>query len=189
MKKFLALFLIAVTGFIFTACSSFEHHAGQPVNTAIVPQPRDTNWVARHEGFVREAKHDQIDLLFMGDSITDFWQRKAPRYGINIWNEYYAPLHAADFGISGDRTEHVIWRIDHGELDGLHPKVVVLMIGTNKTRTNSPEQIAEGIKVILDKIQDKCPNTKILLLGVFPRKTLKDTPAQIEAPDKINAII
>jgi lysophospholipase L1-like esterase len=154
-----------------------------------VPEPRSASWVKRHEGFVQEAKQEQIDLLFQGDSITDFWRRSGPRYGTNIWSKYYAPLHAADFAISGDRTEHVIWRIDHGELDGLHPKVVVLMIGTNNTRTNSPEQIAEGIKVIIAKIQEKCPDTKILLLGVFPRNTVKDTPAQIEAPAEINAII
>jgi beta-glucosidase len=138
---------------------------------------------------VEQAKHDQIDLLFMGDSITDFWLRPGPRYGTNIWSKYYAPLHAADFGISGDRTENVIWRIDNGELDGLHPKVVVLMIGTNNSRSNSPVQIAKGVKVILNKIQDKCPDTKILLLGVFPRNRTNDVAAQIEAPDKINAII
>ncbi len=68
-----------------------------------------------------------------------------------------------------------IWRIDTGELDGLHPKVLVLMIGTNNSRTNSPEQIAEGIKVILDKIQEKCPDTKVLLLGCFPAATRSRT--------------
>src|SRR6202012_5377027 len=102
----------------------------------------------------KQAKRDQIPLLFMGDSITDFWRGKAPRYGTNIWAKYYAPLHAADFGISGDRTQHVIWRIDNGELDGLDPKVIVLMIGTNNGRDNTPEQKAQGIKVILDKIQE-----------------------------------
>jgi len=185
MKKTLQLLLIVIVLFVFT---SFGQETNQ-ANTAIIPEPRSTNWVTRHEGFVQEAKTEQIDLLFLGDSITDFWRGKAPRYGINVWNKYYVPLHAADFGISGDRTENVIWRIDNGELDGLHPKALVLMIGTNNSRTNSPEQIAEGIKVILDKIQAKCPDTKILLLGVFPRNTLKDIPRQIEAPDKINAII
>jgi lysophospholipase L1-like esterase len=190
MRKISQLFLIAAASLLFlTSARSFGQGADSTVNTAIVPVPRDTNWVARHEGFVKQAKHEQTDLLFLGDSITDFWQRKAPRFGINIWNKYYALLHAIDFGISGDRTQHVIWRIDNGELDGLHPKVVVLMIGTNNSRDNSPEQIAEGIKVILNKIQEKCPGTKVLLLGVFPRNTLKDTPAMDEAPAKINAII
>ncbi len=189
MKKIFVLFSIVAVAFIFTGCNSVQPKANEPVNTAIIPEPRGTNWVARHEGFVEQGKHEQIDILFLGDSITDFWRGKAPRFGIHVWNQYYAPLHAADFGISGDRTENVIWRIDNGELNGLHPKVVVLMIGTNNSRTNSPEQIADGIKVILHKIQKKCPNSKILLLGVFPRNTLKDIPAQIEAPAKINAII
>jgi lysophospholipase L1-like esterase len=190
MKKiFRRLSLTAALLVLLVGPSAFAQNADEGINSAIVPEPRGTNWVARHEGFVQQAQHDQIDLLFMGDSITDFWRRNAPRYGINIWNKYYAPLHAADFGISGDRTEHVIWRIDHGELDGLHPKVIVLMIGTNNSRTNSPEQIAAAIKVILDKMQEKCRGSKILLLGVFPRNTVHDVPAQIEAPAKINAII
>jgi lysophospholipase L1-like esterase len=189
MKKLIPLFSIIVSSFVVLSCSSFRHDTGSSVNSAIVPEPRSDAWVARHERFVQEAKQEQIDLLFLGDSITDFWRRSGPRFGTNIWSKYYAPLHAEDFGISGDRTEHVIWRIDHGELDGLHPKVVVLMIGTNNSRTNSPEQIAEGIKVILHKIHEKCPTSKILLLGVFPRNTPKDIPAQIEAPAKINAII
>lgn len=189
MKKFLYLLSTAVVSIVFlTSGVSFGQETNQ-VNTAIIPESRGTNWEARHEGFVQEGRTEQIDVLFMGDSITDFWRRKAPRFGINIWNKYYPPLHAADFGISGDRTEHVIWRIDHGELDGLHPKVVVLMIGTNNSKSNSPEQIAEGIRVILNKIQEKCPETKILLLGVFPRNTVKDTPEQIAAPAKVNAII
>src|ERR1700677_819477 len=190
MKKLTSLFSIAAVSFvILCGANAFGQDANSTVNSAIVPEPRSASWVKRHEGFVQEAKQEQIDLLFQGDSITDFWGRSGPRYGTNIWSKYYAPLHAADFAISGDRTEHVIWRVDHGELDGLHPKVVVFMIGTNNTRTNSPEQIAEGIKVIIAKIQEKCPDTKILLLGVFPRNTVKDTPAQIEAPAKINAII
>jgi lysophospholipase L1-like esterase len=189
MKKFFQLFLIATASLTFLTNGHLFGQEASGVNSAIVPESRGTNWIKRHEGFVQQAKTEQIDLLFLGDSITDFWRGKAPRFGINVWNKYYAPLHAADFGISGDRTENVIWRIDNGELDGLHPKALVLMIGTNNSRTNSPEQIAEGIKVILNKIQEKCPDTKVLLLGVFPRNTVKDIPKQIEAPDKINAII
>lgn len=190
MRKFFRLlFVTAALQVSLMGTSAFAQNAGEGPNTAMVPAPRDAKWVARHEGFVQQAKQDQIDLLFIGDSITDCWRWKAPRYGTNIWSKYYAPLHAADFGISGDRTQHVIWRIDHGELDGLHPKVVVLMIGTNNGRDNSPEEIAAAIKVILDKIQEKCPGSKILLLGVFPRNTIHDIPAQIAAPDKINAII
>jgi lysophospholipase L1-like esterase len=178
--------LAAVSLLLLTGASTFGQGTNQTVNPATVPVPRNSSsWMAHHKKLLGEAKNDRIDLLFLGDSITDFWLR----FGINIWAKYYAPLNAADFGISGDRTEHVIWRIDQGELDGLHPKVTVLMIGTNNSHDDTPEQIAGGIRVILDKIQEKCPDTKILLLGVFPRDRTNDIPAQIEAPAKINAII
>jgi lysophospholipase L1-like esterase len=147
-------------------------------NTAIVPEPRDAKWVARHEGFVSEAKQGDIDILFLGDSITDFWRNK----GSNVWKQCYAPRHAANFGISGDRTQHVLWRMDHGELDGIKPKVVVLMIGTNntgkergsgKTRNTVPETI-EGIQAVVLELRAKLPASKILLLAIFPRGTLDD---------------
>ena len=147
-------------------------------NTATNPVPRDPNWVKRHEGFVAEAKAGGIDILFMGDSITDFWRNR----GSNVWNEYYAPRHAANFGISGDRTQHVLWRMDNGELDGIKPKVVVLMIGTNNTgkerdkktpRNTVPEAIA-GVQAVVADIRDRLPDSKILLLAIFPRGTLDD---------------
>ena len=192
MKKFLPRFSIVIVSLLLLVGGcSIGKKAPQTPNPATVPVSRSNSkpWLAHHERLVQEAQSNRIDLLFMGDSITDFWVRQAPRYGTNFWAKYYAPLYAADFGISGDRTEHVIWRIDNGELDGLHPKVTVLMIGTNNSKDNSPEQIAAGIRVILDKIHEKCPHTKILLLGVFPRNRTNDVQAQIEAPAKINAII
>ncbi|HEV3262631.1 MAG TPA: platelet-activating factor acetylhydrolase IB subunit [Gemmataceae bacterium] len=140
-------------------------------NTAVKPVPKDVN---RHEGFLKEAKKGGIDVLFLGDSITDGWRGG----GKDVWNKYYKPLHAANFGIGGDRTEHVLWRLEHGELEGIHPKVAVLMIGTNNLGSNTPEQIADGIKAIVDDIRDKTPKTKILLLGVFPRSFKADDPAR-----------
>jgi lysophospholipase L1-like esterase len=142
-------------------------------NTATNPVPRDPAWVKRHEGFVAQAKSGGIDLLFMGDSITDFWRSR----GSNVWNQFYAPQHAADFGISGDRTQHVLWRMDNGELDGIKPKVVVLMIGTNntgkerdkKTPRNSPPQVIEGVTAVVNDIRARLPESKILLLAIFPR--------------------
>jgi lysophospholipase L1-like esterase len=112
----------------------------------------------------------------MGDSITDFWRNR----GGNVWNQIYAPRHAANFGISGDRTQHVLWRIDHGELDGVHPKVVVLMIGTNNTgsdrstRRNTVPEVAEGVRAVVNEVRTRLPDSKILLLGIFPRATLNN---------------
>ncbi|HXF10611.1 MAG TPA: platelet-activating factor acetylhydrolase IB subunit [Desulfuromonadaceae bacterium] len=134
---------------------------------AYVPSIRttSTNWMARHEKFVEQAKAGNIDLLFQGDSITDFWRTR----GSNVWNEYYAPKHAADFGIGGDRTQHVLWRMENGELDGIHPKVIVLMIGTNNSGTDPADDIARAIRRMVEDIRSKLPETKVLLLGVFPR--------------------
>jgi lysophospholipase L1-like esterase len=152
-------------------------------NTATEPVPRDDAWVKRHEGFVELAKQGGIDVLFLGDSITDFWRSENPQQGGKpVWDREYVPLHAANFGISGDRTQHVLWRLDHGEVDGIHPKVLVLMIGTNNTGNerdtntprNTPAETIEGVKAIIQKLRTKLPETKILLLAIFPRNEKPD---------------
>jgi lysophospholipase L1-like esterase len=155
-------------------------------NTATNPVPRDPNWVKRHEGFVQQAKKGDIDLLFLGDSITDAWRNR----GLNVWNKYYAPSHPANFGIGGDRTQHVLWRLEHGEVDGIKPKVVVLMIGTNNTGKeqdnqtirNTTQEIIEGVAAVIREIRAKLPETKILLLGIFPRDE-KTNPVRQQLKD------
>jgi lysophospholipase L1-like esterase len=132
-------------------------------NSAIQPAPRDAGWVKRHEGFVAQAKKGNADILFMGDSITDGWR------GQKLWKEKFEPLMAVDFGIGGDQTQHVLWRIQHGECDGIKPKVIVLMIGTNNLGRNSVPEIVEGITAIVKDFRNRLPEAKILLLGVFPR--------------------
>ena len=99
---------------------------------------------------------------------------------MTVWNQYYAPRHAANFGIGGDRTEHVLWRLENGELDGIKPKVIVLMIGTNNTgkkktenRNSVPEVIA-GVQAVVGELRAKLPDSKVLLLGIFPRGALGD---------------
>jgi lysophospholipase L1-like esterase len=141
--------------------------SGYGPGSALIPATRatPTNWMSRHESFVAQANRGGVDILFMGDSITDNWRSK----GVNIWNKCYAPQHAANFGIGGDRTQHVLWRIKHGELDGIKPKVTVLMIGTNNSGNDSPDDIAQAIKMIIDDTHAKVPETKILLLAIFPR--------------------
>jgi lysophospholipase L1-like esterase len=142
-------------------------------NSAIEPVPRDEKWVARHEGFVAEARQGGIDLLFLGDSITDGWRTG----GKQVWDREYAPLKAANFGIGGDRTEHVLWRLRNGEAEGFQPKLVVLMIGTNntgferdgKTPRNTTPEIIEGITAVVHELRGKFAGAKILLLAVFPR--------------------
>ena len=147
------------------------------VNTAILPKPRDPNWVKRHEGFVEIARKGEAEILFMGDSITDGWR------GQKLWKEKYAPMKAVDFGIGGDRTEHVLWRMANGECEVIKPKVIVLMIGTNNTGANSPPQIVEGITAIVTDFRKRLPQSKILLLGVFPRGEKAGTPIRQKIQD------
>ncbi len=163
-------------------------------NSAIRPEPRDPKWVQRHEGFVEEAKRGGIDVLFVGDSITDFWRsRDTKKGGRAVWDREFAPLHAANFGISGDRTQHVLWRLQHGEVDGINPKVVVLMIGTNNTGLendqkrlrNTKEEAAAGVKAVIREIRTRLPHSRLLLLAVFPRGETAADPHRPEI-DYIN---
>jgi lysophospholipase L1-like esterase len=140
--------------------------AGEKKNPAVIPVPRDANWVKRHEGFVEIAKKGEAQVLFLGDSITDAWRGGSAK---ETWDKYFAKYKTANFGIGGDRTQHVLWRIKNGELEGINPKVVMLMIGTNNVSSNSAEEIAAGITEIVKTLREKKPEAKILLLAVFPR--------------------
>jgi beta-glucosidase len=155
-------------------------------NPAINPVPRNPQtapaWISRHEGLLSEARKGGIELLFLGDSITDNWRSK----GATVWSKYYGSRQAANFGIGGDRTQHLLWRIDHGELDGLKPKVIVLMIGTNNSNSDSADQIAEGVEKIVAEVRAKCPHSKLLLLGIFPRNKPVDKPMQMETIKQVN---
>jgi lysophospholipase L1-like esterase len=139
--------------------------AGTP--TAAFPAPR-LDQLHQFLDHVKMARSAPVDIIFDGDSITDFWQGT----GQAIFNDRYRPLNTVDFAISGDRTQHVLWRVNHGELDGLHPKLIMLMIGTNNLGNASPEEIEAGIKAIVDKYRSACPDAHILLLGIFPRGNL-----------------
>src|SRR5262244_3198137 len=112
------------------------------------PAPKTGGWVKRHEAFVEEAKKGGFDVLFMGDSITDAWRNNPAR---KIWDATFAPLKAANFGISGDRTQHVLWRLQNGEFEGITPKLCMLMIGTNNGK-DSAEDVAAGITAIVKEI-------------------------------------
>ena len=156
-------------------------------NTAIVPTPFQP---ARHDEFVAIAKKGDIDCLLMGDSITDWWRRA----GLPEYEKNFGSLKCANFGIAGDRTQGVLWRMENGELEGYTPKLMMLMIGTHNLgggrggAGNTPEQIAEGITAIVTKFRTKFPAAKVLLLGVFPRGAA-DTSRYRQPIKQINAII
>src|SRR5436190_19976020 len=117
-------------------------------HSAITPAMKDKG---RHDKFVEIAKRGNVDVLFLGDSITDAWggEGHGKGGGASIFEKEFVPLKAANFGIGGDRTQHVLWRLQNGELEGIQPKVVMLMIGTNNLGSNTPEEIADGITAIV----------------------------------------
>jgi beta-glucosidase len=166
--------LLSRRGFIAAAalCGCFavltaSYAQEVPLHDAIKPVPRDANWMKRHESFNARAKQGDIDLVFLGDSITQGWERA----GKEVWDKHYGDRKAANMGIGGDRTQHVLWRLDNGNIEGIKPKLVVLMIGTNNSNgdQHTAEQIADGIKAIVTKLRTRLPETKVLLLAVFPR--------------------
>jgi lysophospholipase L1-like esterase len=179
MKKLLPSLAFALAAWLPLAVA--QTPAPAPTTAAPVPAPqkvdasspipkKDTGaFVKRHEGFLARAKEGPIGLLFLGDSITDGWS-KAP----HIWERYYGKFQPANFGIGGDTTQNVIWRIENGELDGIHPKVVVLMLGTNNSSSHTAEEIAAADKKIVAMIRAKIPETKVLLLAIFPRGPRKN---------------
>jgi lysophospholipase L1-like esterase len=121
---------------------------------------------ARLAEILEVSRKGDVDVLFMGDSITQGWNKA----GAAAWKEHFEPLKAGNFGIGGDRTQHVLWRITEGkELDTINPKVCVLMIGTNNSGTNTAIEIARGVEAIVQEFRKQKPQMKILILGVFPR--------------------
>ena len=139
-------------------------------------------FIKAHERFVQIAREGNTDLLFLGDSITQGWGGQK-----DIWEKSFGAYHPANFGIGGDRTQHVLWRIENGELDGIKPKVAVLMIGTNNVGSDSADGIASGVTKIVQTIRQKLPETRILLLAVFPRAHKPN--GQRETIQKVNAIL
>ena len=109
-----------------------------PTPLAATPR-KDEWWTNLHKSFLDRAKKGDVDLLFLGDSITQGWGDNA------TWKTHYTPRHAANFGIGGDGTQHVLWRVENGELDGIKPRAIVMMIGTNNIGSSKPEDIADVI--------------------------------------------
>jgi lysophospholipase L1-like esterase len=156
-------------------------------NTAIVPNLAPF-FQSKHQANLKVAKQGDIDVLFMGDSITDFWRNEEGNYaGKPVFDKYFGHLKAANFGIAGDTTEGVLYRLQNGEGQGFSPKVVMLMIGTNNTTRNNAAEIAEGIGAVVLEMEKDFPQAKILLLAVFPRSTPNDPVRKTIA--EINRII
>lgn len=141
--------------------------------STVVPVPRDGGWMNRHQSFNERVKKGNVDLLLIGDSITQGWEGA----GKDAWAKHYDKRNAVNLGIGGDRTQHVLWRLDNGNVEGISPKLAVLMIGTNNSNgtDNTAEEIGAGITAIVKKLREKLPQTKVLILAIFPRDE-KPTP-------------
>lgn len=137
------------------------------------PTPRPGDWLKKHQAFLAQAQAGNIDVLFLGDSITAGWLGS----GLATWRQHFAPLKAANFGIVGDGTQNVLWRITNGELDGFRAKVVVLLIGTNNiphkfdntTQEREATLVTEATALLIRTIQAKQPQARILLHAILPR--------------------
>ncbi|HET6884195.1 MAG TPA: platelet-activating factor acetylhydrolase IB subunit [Pirellulales bacterium] len=161
---------------IFFAASAvlctFCPAADELATTTPAPRPDDW-WQRKHEKINDRASQGDVDLIFIGDSITEGW---AGDRGKDVWQKFYGSRKAMNAGISGDRTQHVLWRLEHGNLDNIQPKLAVVMIGTNNSGTDSPNDIAAGVTAIVERLREKLPDTKVLLLGIFPRGKNADDP-------------
>lgn len=166
-----------------------------PMLRQILPAPQmrngavDAGWWTRHLRDMREAEAAKsagpVHLLFVGDSITDNYRKTGPapnQVFQPIWQEFFAPHNAVNLGVSGDSTEHVLWRLEHGEADGLSPEDIVLLIGTNNTWHDgkaAAEDVAEGIKAVVYSLHVRMPKARVVVLailpsGVSPEKSAKD---------------
>jgi len=141
------------------------------------PAPQNTaTFMPGHELLLQKAKTGGIDIYFEGDSITRRWQGTDDEHKPN-WDANFFGWNAASFGWGGDTTQNVIWRLEHGELDGVNPKIIVLMIGTNNVGktvrfpNDDPfaDEVARGVKKILDLCREKAPNAVIILTAITPR--------------------
>jgi beta-glucosidase len=162
---FVLLLFVLSSWLIFPAATILAVDREVPV---IVPAPQTADWwMPQHERNVARVRQGFVDLLMIGDSITQGWGDEGRR----VWEHYYAHRRAVNLGFNSDRTEQVLWRLQHGEIDGIHPKVAVVLIGTNNsgTRKDPPEETAAGVQAIVTLLRVRLPETKILLLGIFPR--------------------
>jgi len=171
-------------------------------NTAVVPATKlekdGYDWLGRHNEILRIKDQLNPDLIFIGDSITHAWgglpQTGARKTGEKVLNTAFAGHRVLNLGFGWDRTQNVLWRLDHGELDDLHPRAIVLHIGTNNTsdtsnaRQNTPPEIVEGIRQIIGRIRAKTPQAKIILMAVFPREEKPDHPRRLEI-NEINRLL
>ena len=181
--RFPSLVVILTVSLALISGRALSQDAKQFASTKPVPR-NEPSWQARHKSMNERVKKGNVDLLMIGDSITHGWEGG----GKEVWKKYYEKRNAVNLGIGGDQTQHVLWRLENGNIDGIQPKLAVLMIGTNNVGTGNPQEIAAGVQAIVDKLRTKLPQTKVLVLAIFPRGA--DTKARDrQVNSKANEII
>lgn len=170
MKKLLYAATFVCVCFVFGGCSIAVNPCDVEIgsHSAVTAASRGGDWwMPRHKGVLERIAKGNANLLFIGDSITHGWEGS----GKKMWQKYYEPRGAVNMGFSGDRTQHVLWRLENGEIDNISPKLAIIMIGTNNSNNtdNTSEEIADGIKAIVCKLRTELPETKVLILSIFPR--------------------
>ena len=178
MKSIQFLFIIQVICFvihisskiIFYPCDN-ENNRHNDISMIICTADRNnkTTWAERHTNItniVMKKRKEDIQILFIGDSITEKWET----IGRDVWDQYYVHRHALNLGFSGDRIQNVLWRLQNGEIEkNFQPKAIILMIGTNNIKINNALEITKGIISTTRYLHEQMPCTKIILLGIFPR--------------------
>jgi len=163
--------LASVLLYVGSAAGAPQAGAGNP---AIAPADRLTEpwWAQRHNAVLAQVKaNPNSGLVLLGDSITQNYDKtRTPDENFYpTWQRFYGSRTALNAGFSGDRTEHVLWRLEHGEIDGIRPRAVVLLIGTNNTAAGqSPADVELGIDAVVDKLREKLPQASIVLVGILP---------------------
>ena len=169
MSSFVSVRARLVAALVLASAAVFgQTEPTQELHQCIKPIPREGQAYERFLELNKRVKESQgqAEVIFVGDSIIQGWESN----GKEVWAKYYTPRHALNLGIGSDHTQHVLWRLDHGNLDGLKPKVAVVLIGVNNIPgdQNTPRQALEGVTAVVQKLREKLPETKVLLLGIFP---------------------
>nr|WP_252263836.1 GDSL-type esterase/lipase family protein [Paracidobacterium acidisoli] len=172
------------------------------INTAVIPVPRleqdSYDWYGRHHAELAQQKGMDPQVVLIGDSITHFWGGLPNANHVNgptAWQKAFGGMSVLNLGFGWDRTQNVLWRLRQGEFEGLHPKWVVVNIGTNNltgtsnARASTPEEIVEGVAAICSEVHERSPESHILLMGIFPRGPRADSPlrASIEETNRLLA--
>ena len=186
MKLFIAILLLLIPGTGGFVMAQQTEPADKPVARA------DKNSQIAHAQLLEKKSKGKIDVYFLGDSITRRWGTSDRQYRsfYENWRQNFFGWNAANFGWGGDTTQNILWRLENGELDGVNPKIIVLLAGTNNVGNKTPEntdakasEVARGIKAILDLCRRKAPDATLVLMGIFPRN---DNMAVMPVINKIN---